>query len=241
MEDNRKYSTGNYICLSRWKSSSPLALDGERFQINDKPTFDDYNVAEYKLIHKKHKYILDAYLLDNEVEIIKCFTSGESTGDTAVKVKNFIDTYDEFATYNCLSLLDQPVLQTIKAPNSDVEFLKPEFECEILHRIERQGLSYNIGYFISKYNNLVFSCSWNDLGECESISVKSNEYNLVPYKKPIEWYEIESNFPCIVIDKMDNTPEMVCSKEDFYRFNFINDRYRLATNEEIDSLKIKEK
>ena len=64
-------------------------------------------------------------------------------------------------------------------------------------------------------------------------------FNLTPYVEPKPWYEIESNFPCLMYSEKQNNSFMDCKDMEAYlRWNGGNGGYRLATNEEIDSLKI---
>lgn len=57
-----KYGSGEYICIGRklgdpdWWLNKPI----------DPKWYDNW---EYKLIHKKHRKVLDAWLKDNSVEI----------------------------------------------------------------------------------------------------------------------------------------------------------------------------
>lgn len=75
------YELGNHICISRIF---------EKYQVNHCPIFSKN--GSYKLIHKKHKDILDAYLADNSVEI-------ESFYMTWLNEDNFIGKYNEDFEY----------------------------------------------------------------------------------------------------------------------------------------------
>jgi len=68
-EMKKLYESGEYIALSRWKESNHNHKGStEMFNINEFPDFED-NTGYYKLIHIKHKEILDAVLADSSVEV----------------------------------------------------------------------------------------------------------------------------------------------------------------------------
>lgn len=143
-----KYESGNYIAIffhtgfNAWTTT-----------VFDKPSFCD--LVKWKLIHKKDKDILDAYLKDNSVEIeIMYLNINDSWSELC---DDFIETYDENAEYR----------------------LK---------------------------------------------------------EKPKKWYEIESNFPCVVIEDDENL--LIC----YNKYEWIDldkhhsGNFRPATKEEILSL-----
>ena len=83
---------------------------------------------------------------------------------------------------------------------------------------------------------------WNDLGcVVSNYIVDKSFYNLTPYLESKHWYDDKDNFPKILCVRLGNqTMYQVChSKESFlYLSSF---EYRLATSEEMDSLKLKDK
>lgn len=87
-----KYESGKYICIYK----EYIHLEDKHnycWHIKENPLFT--NIGEYKLIHKKHKEILDAYLADNSVEI------EFSYGDAIVWdiQEDFISRYNEKKHY----------------------------------------------------------------------------------------------------------------------------------------------
>jgi hypothetical protein len=105
-----------------------------------------------------------------------------------------------------------------------------DFEGEILG--ERHG--FYIGFVTG--DMLVFkSMMWAKSGKtAQNIE---NRFNLTPIKK--EWYEVESNFPrLIVCDVDDKKYYNTIHTAQQYRDQVFNGGNRLATNEEIDKLKV---
>lgn len=90
-----KFETGNYICLCN------LWLGVNKWIIADFPTFEERNsfktdIIGYKLIHKKHTDILDAYLKDDNVEIE--YETNNGFGFTYLE-EDFLETYNEINQY----------------------------------------------------------------------------------------------------------------------------------------------
>ena len=86
-EFSEKYSTGNYICVVENRFGPKgyfIKEDGAEFKLN----------WNYTLIHKKHKEVLVAYLIDLKSSI---FIIVE---DSLYKVDDFIATYDERYSYS---------------------------------------------------------------------------------------------------------------------------------------------
>lgn len=75
-----KFASGDYICISHIS---------DKWETNKCPAFIE--IGSYKLIHKKHKDVLDAYLFDNRVDIEVLFDSGYLQQIAEV----FIDSYNE--------------------------------------------------------------------------------------------------------------------------------------------------
>lgn len=108
-------------------------------------------------------------------------------------------------------------------------FETPSFDGEILKEV-------SIGY-IGVIDNFV-PTKWDTSGRCLGYGLSCPEqYNLTPLK-PIKhkWYENDSNFPCIV-KNLEIGEYFIAYKNDK---DFYNSKYRPATNEEIEALKIKE-
>lgn len=190
-----------------------------------------------KNIHKKHKAILEAYLLDNEVQIECRFADSWLLVD-----RDFIESYCENNEYRLKRIIpdtnmDEP--QTIKAPNSDLEYLKPEFECELLREINLKVVA-EIKLDGEDYDYVTFDEDGFLTDSLDNYSY-SNEIKLDRYKKPKEWYEIEDNFPCLVTDgkyfhiayTVDVERNAIISYE-WLKLNL--DTHRPATKEECLSL-----
>lgn len=90
-----KYSTGNYICISKLKSDI-------HWDYLLAPSFDDSEM-EYVLIHKKDKDILDAYLKDNSIKIEWYDFSGNwQINPWEINEETFIDFYTESCLFQLL-------------------------------------------------------------------------------------------------------------------------------------------
>lgn len=94
-----KYATGGYILLSL------SCVSKKRYSLVNTPPFWDLEAKYYKLIHKKHKDILDAYLADNdvEIEILGNDFYAEWADLYDVYTGNFIDSYNEDFEYRLKS------------------------------------------------------------------------------------------------------------------------------------------
>ncbi len=202
-------------------------------------------------IHIKHKSILDAYLKDNDVGIT--YISYNEVGKYNRLCPDFINNYNEDQVYELKAPIVErlkecwneahPAQEYITVPGSDKVFIKPWFECGLL------GVKDDliIGWIKDK-DGYTYASSWI-LSNGQYNNHKSTQYDLTPYEQP--WYEIESNFPKHIItddgyfyiaygmtdaadekhrEFLDASHDRICGLEDC----------RLATNEEIDSLKVKE-
>lgn len=126
-------------------------------------------------------------------------------------------------------------------------FEMPEFECEILKEINHHQI---IGTF--KFEGVDYASTWNKkTGFCN----QDKSFNLTLIKK--EWYKNKDNFPCLVYGRWEQfIPDE--DNESYRRYfvyiddineliNYFDDleknksMFRLATNKEIESLKIKDK
>ena len=187
-----------------------------------------YTISRYenvKAIHKKHESILDAYLKDNDVEIELV------AHDTKAWIKDydFIFNYDERDKYRLKASLQE----YITVAGSDKKFLFKDLT--VLY--EEFG-EHIFGRVFT--NNKWTATKWKLNGEC--LFHNSSKFDLTPYEQP--WYEIESNFPKYAFqleaigdtDEFNEYPIVFGSKEHFEMFG---GDYRLATNEEIDTLKVK--
>lgn len=94
-----KYASDNYICIKRFPSGWAMLVNS---------TFGDL-LELYKLIHKKHESILDAYLLDSTVEIE--YHNPNDYKHTWAEL-NFIEYYNEEYTYNLKPQVEYPIFKT---------------------------------------------------------------------------------------------------------------------------------
>lgn len=88
----KKFKTGNYIII--WKCVEPITLN-YRWLINGSDRL--FPSIEYKLIHKKHKDILENYIKDININIVVLI-------DDSVYNIDFIETYDERNNYKIMEL-----------------------------------------------------------------------------------------------------------------------------------------
>ncbi len=89
-----KYASGDYICIFK-----NIDITANLWYIENNPEWISSN--HYKLIHKKHKDILEAYLVDNNVEIeyVQGIQVGTGFKDWTTD-KCFIEDYLENAEYH---------------------------------------------------------------------------------------------------------------------------------------------
>ncbi len=168
-----KFATGNYIAINNAKHKEDRI---SRWIIDLNPSFNGY--LAWKLIHNKHKNILDAYLENNKVEILYSYEN-----DELIYVKEFIETYSEKVPYR---LTDIIVSQFIKLPNTNIRFLKPKFKCELFFKCGR-GFGYGLVEDSDAYNyNHAFHVCWY-LKTGEAIDMEDGKdfsmYNLTPCKE----------------------------------------------------------
>lgn len=190
-----------------------------------------WNYWEIKLIHKKHESILDAYLKDNDVEIIKKLVDKK----TSLNDFDFINSYCEDCEYK----LKETPQEYITVPGRDKKFLKPEgFDVELFFTDKHEDVFGLVG------TEALF---WNPNGNCHYIGDdevgEESKYNLTPYIEPKPWYKKHTNFPTIVTDgvyyqvayDVDEEKNMILC-QDGVRLNL--DTWRTLLDEEIDDLKI---
>lgn len=228
-EMKTKYETGGYIPIA----SRTLGHN------NPRPIWNySYISNADKLIHVRHKEILDAYFANNEVLI----GTNKGTGSTpSVYEDDFIGNYNEYWTYT----LDQ-IAFTHSKESKEIEnnftkfgFEVPDFECEILKYAEDDGIYHGI----VKVKDSFFSTEWNTKGDCVLVreDFDNIKYNLTPLKK--NWWEEPDAFPCII-----RTTEGAVIYDIAISFNngcfvfndtqrSIPNAWRCATNVEIDNLK----
>lgn len=98
-----KYETGNYIIIR-------LNDNGyERKWIIQTDFYKGLNGIKFKLIHKKHKDILDAYLKDNTIDIEVVYSLDNSSN--SVRVLDFIESYDERLDYKLVDKIKYPIFK----------------------------------------------------------------------------------------------------------------------------------
>ncbi len=227
-EMKKKYDSGNYIALSKWKQNNPNSLGfSEMFQINEFPEFSD-GTGDYMLIHKKHEKILNAWFLDvDDVEIVYYLH-----GYQKVIVNNFIEGYDEDLDYEL----------KIKAQNITENELKQAIDKQVdeVNSLESWGFENRSGtkiYFsnVNSTSNKIYvfgvvecetlPCHWDEDGECYSSynQVRCSDHDLTPLKTFITYYNKTAN-EFIVFKRND-------------RISLNKDHWKLATDAEINLLK----
>lgn len=87
-----KFKTGGYIIL--WKNVEPITLN-YKWRINGSDRL--FPGIEYKLIHKRHKDVLEEYLKDLSKPICVIID------DSVYRVNDFIETYDENYIYKIMN------------------------------------------------------------------------------------------------------------------------------------------
>lgn len=132
-----KYNSGDYICIAKLHKHHNWELP-KVFKWNQ------YNY--YKLIHKKHKEILDAYLADNSVEIEYEFDEETHCNAGWYIVDDFIDTYKEHRNYRLKQ--QYPIF---KRSTNDVVIMLENDEVEYVDCVLTKHSKY-IGYRWSKSN-----------------------------------------------------------------------------------------
>lgn len=230
MNMKEMYDSGDWIALSRWHEYSKDKSNTAKFLINRNPNFND-GTGEYKLIHKKHSEILDAYLADNDV-YIDFMSADEWTYLRLDFIHGYSETYDYRIAPRQGESYTAKVLSELGEDNfAKYGFEKPSFECELLYNCNHNFIQ---GYVIAR--QIKYPRMWNIDGVCfECMSGEFSEnYNLTPIKKP--WYEDESNFPVLMKDNKEEDIYLTArNKEHYLR---LKEDCRLATNEEIDQLKV---
>jgi len=129
----------------------------------------------------------------------------------------------------------------ITVPNSDIKFLKPDFHCELLQKLST-GIVAEIklddedcDYVLFDYTGMLLT-SLDDYSYHDCVS-------LTPYIEPKKWYEDESNFPYFLNDLNKTIKEqhkyIFCPTVGIAEQYNATSNVRLATDEEIDTLKFK--
>jgi len=231
MTQKEKFETGKYIRVAKSRTFNNIPFE----KLDNDDNYWLEREFEYFFIHKNHEDILDSYLLDNDVEIEQCSNGDWYEININPYYDAFIRFYDENNEYRLKHSFEEQLInevigngvETIQAPNSDIKFIKPEFECELWHR----DRTYILGKVRLPYD--IKLCRWDmDTGICR----EDEKYNLTPYQEKKEWYRDESNFPCVIVDKMNHNDIRIVKENMGINWEV----YRPATNEEIDSLKIKD-
>jgi len=131
--------------------------------------------------------------------------------------------------------------QFITVPNSEVKFLKPDFEIELIKELFI-GIVARLVFEQEDDSYVLYSNNGKILKSLDDNGYSSN-LNLTPYEKPLPWYEDENNFPKAII--VDGRIEVVhkYEKDRKVLINYIHDSeieidgdFRLATKEEVNSL-----
>ena len=220
-----------------WTNMKDDYSDG-RFIVN--------SFAEYKLIHIRHKDILEAYLAGNSVEIEYEFNEETHHNAGWYTEYNFVENYGPDLEYRLKEEEDVETLfeqssQSISSELSDSSNTSDiglpninnfqdfgftaSFEGEILKEVE----NIYIGWV--KANHGVIPMCWFKNG---NTFLTHSNFKLTPIKK--EWYENPENFPCLVSSGYNFAYVATQSRIDEY----LNYGWKLATKAELMSLYCKE-
>jgi hypothetical protein len=223
------------------------------------PAFIDENY--YKLIHIKHKQVLDAYLANGKVEIEYEFNEETYNNAGWYTEHNFIEEYSPDLDYRIKEKEDEDnrtsddtnTTMDDSVDSDDIEskmttnmvsneainsftahgFEVPDFAGEILKEID----GFYIGYVKDDVGFSPTAERWTKEGKHMNDEIADEGYNLTPIKNP--WYEDETNFPALITDGEDYTS--CASQETWLQSYYISEvNWKLATKAERDSLYYKE-
>ncbi len=144
--------------------------------------------------------------------------------------------------------VEEKLSQVEKKKNNFEDYgFRGDFKGEIFKEVKgngRTGTKRFLGHALNG-EGVSYPCIWEEWGECTfCTSSKTTKYQLTPIKK--KWYEIEENFPCVVIKETSNVAHIVYAHNKVENtlktesFSISPYSVRPATNEEIDALKIKQ-
>ena len=212
------------------------------------PAFNEENY--YKLVHIKHKKVLEAYLADDKVEI----EAKNDKLDIPFSIfNNFIENYNSDLEYRLKEKEDVKTLskQSSQSTSSELSdssntsdiglpniksftahgFEVPDFEGEILKEIDEEFFGW------ARIQDKVYAVQWNDSGKGFLIGW-DKRFDLTPIKQ--HWYYDPANFPAMLI--RDTEERMgyiqVDNKEQFIKRH--RQGFRLITKAERDRLFCKE-
>lgn len=235
------YAKGNHICVAQgW-------LGVNNYNIIENPDFEERPYLKYYFIHNSHRDILQAFFQGRKI-------SARLRYGYKIDIENFIEQYNPYYRYiieeeqeGVPEDVASEDLVGLKAVKKECQFKKygfevPDFECEILGRDKGK-----ISAIVTSQKSTPSICIYDFLGACYEIDTANGRLlrwslrDLKPIKK--EWYEHESNFPCLVVDKKNEMRKAISFELKTQRIIFENELYsnicngwRLATKEEVLSL-----
>lgn len=249
-EMKKKYGSGDYKLLKKVKHlTNGWKLDTFMPFI----AYNGHDITEdnFRLIHKKHEEVLNAWLEDNNVEI-EWSQADSAWRDDKDFIKDYLDTFNyrlksnqngEFEYVTDTDVGEEKEDETKKiTQEKEVAFMEMEavkqnvnstcpsnfgFEpkegVEILEKI----LGGFIGFVIDEECDKI-GCVWNEIGI--ELYQDCKIYNLTP--KKVEWYLNKDNFPCLV--KNTNTGKFIVLRGGIHKNykTLIDDSWVLATKEE---------
>tara|TARA_R110002074_G_C12381399_1_gene652449 strand:+ start:108 stop:485 length:378 start_codon:yes stop_codon:yes gene_type:complete len=120
----------------------------------------------------------------------------------------------------------------ITVANSDLKFVKPNFRCELVKVLDKKILAITDD-ICGNYG----SSRWYDFNGTTQVV----QFRLTPYIEHKIWYDDKDNFPKILSVRLENkNMYKICNSRDSFLY-LSGFGYKLATNEEIDSLKLKDR
>ena len=226
--DTLENEENDYIRVGRNSGEKDWFILSEK-QIKE----DDSDYA--KNIHRKDEEILIAFMRDENVVIECCIDKKTNVWATP---PCFVTSYSKDVEYRLKESFIEKEKDYIIAPEGVTKYNIPDFECELLKETENTviGMIYQ--------NESWFGCAWDKNGFChQKNGFGYKEMDLVPYQEPKNWFEDESNFPCVIADCENNLSIAYrYEKEnhelwDCYDDNIVSAKFaRLATKEEKEKL-----
>ena len=248
-----------------WAIPTGWMNHGKWFKTSN-PAFNEEN--HYKLIHIKHKQVLDAYLANGKVEIEYEFDEETYNNAGWYTEHNFIEHYEPDLEYrlkekedgqeyrdrgtsqlkydsaNCWDTINSADSNTISSTEMNSftahGFEVPSWEGELLKEVDDRY----IGYILNK-DNKATAITWNangvsTLGEPDTVWQGFRE-NYSTNLRPIKqhWYYDPAKFPALITDGEDYTS--CASQEAWLQSYYISEvNWKLATKTERDSLYVSE-
>ena len=178
-----------------------------------------------------------AFIEDFRTIGLNWFSDSYISLDAVDKLKSPMTVTDFLSMYDPSGdVYTTPTLSITSDEGTTYEFEQPDFECELKFIADGEWIYGHIDDDGLGINHR-FMCSWgvnSGTAICVDGLYNFSCYNLSPIKP--NWYDVESNFPAIVID--DDTELAICTCKSIWTNVYANHygNYRLATKAERDRL-----